>query len=123
MTTGSKGQPHLVEYGSGDSALLILFALITVATPASATCTGKLCSLLRLRRSSEGHSAPACGRGFHLSPLSGPPVQRVLVLFIALGAYIQLGSVISDICAIVKWRKRRKAGDFNMGYYGRQRRP
>ena len=34
--------------------------------------------------SSEGHSAPVCGRGFHLSPLSGPSAQRLLVLFTAI---------------------------------------
>ena len=31
---GMRGQPHSIEHGSGGSALLILFALITVATPA-----------------------------------------------------------------------------------------
>jgi hypothetical protein len=44
-----------------------------------------LASLLgRSLCSSEVHSAPVCGRGSHLSPLSGPSAQRLLVLFTAI---------------------------------------
>jgi hypothetical protein len=54
--------------------------LITVATPAQLSRFRNLSAC-----GSEVHSTPACGRGSHLPPLSGPPARRLLVLFTAFG--------------------------------------
>ena len=78
----------MIEYGSGDSALIILFALITVATPAWATYTEqsfrscvRLAALRAIRRR-------CVGGAFTCPPLSEPPAQRLLVLFTAIGVLI-----------------------------------
>ena len=74
--TGMVSQSHSIGYGSISDTL----ALVTVATPAQAIPPGKAgvspCS-------SEAHSALALGRYSQLLPLSGPPLQRVLLLFLA----------------------------------------
>jgi len=62
---------------SGTALTAMPFASITVAIPAQATRPSLSPG------SSRAHSAPAHGRGFHLPPLSEPPLRRLLFPFSA----------------------------------------
>jgi len=77
-TTGSKASFTRIEYVPPGG--IIPFALITVAAPAQATLPG-MAGVSPY--SSEVHSKPAIGRGFHQLPLSVPLTWPVLVLFSA----------------------------------------